>query len=95
MEREAAHICIHTYPPLWYFRRTTCSSLSWTLRTLIYDFSLTATTHRCDSVPSCIIINSSIKYMFDSQNGRQYFLHAISAAQRKFTQFFWHQESHT
>lgn len=62
------------------FQRTPCGNLSWTVRILIYDFSLAAATHRPDSVPSCIIINSSIKCMFDSQNGEQYSLHSTSAA---------------
>lgn len=78
---ESLHIYAHTRHHAWDISRgTACWSLSLTLRTLIYDFSLAAPTHQCDSAPSCIIMNSSIKCTFDSWNEKPYLLHAPSTA---------------
>lgn len=78
---ESLHLYAHTRRHPWDISRgTACWSLSLTLRTLIYDFSLAAPTHQCDSAPSCIIMNSSIKCTFDSWNEKPYLLHVPSTA---------------
>ena len=91
---ESLHICAHTRRhPLDISRGIACWSLSLTLRTLIYDFSLAAPTHQCDSAPSCIIMNSSIKCLTAGMRSHICFMF-LPQLRRECTQFLWNQDSH-